>query len=252
MNAKPAHPSAAVIIIGAEVLSGKVVDQNGPYFTRALRDRGALLKEIRIVDDTVDAVATAVRTLAADVDFVITTGGLGPTHDDITMHAVATGFDLAVVRHPDLERELRDRFGDRLKAAHLKMAEVPQGAAAHFDAKTWICAVQIKNVIILPGVPSLARLSFERVAEQLRGAPFHSRSLLLRAYESEFAARLERVQQDFPEVSIGSYPRFDSATYCVKVTLDSGDVVQVEQALSALRSSLDDSWIVSENDPEMA
>ena len=125
----PKGPTAALLIIGAEVLSGKVDDANGPYLLRALRLRGVALQEIRTIGDDIDAIAEAVRALSPHVDDVYSTGGIGPTHDDVTIAGMARAFDRAVVHHPDLLSLLTTRYKGSMNAARLKMAEVPEGAS---------------------------------------------------------------------------------------------------------------------------
>lgn len=246
MIAKPDEPTAALLIIGAEVLSGKVDDANGPFLIRALRARGVQLVEMRTIGDTIEEISEAVRALSAKAHYVFTTGGIGPTHDDVTMAGVAAAFGGRVARQPELLRLLHERYGDKVNDARLKLAEVPEGASVRLGDGTFVPIVQLRNVTILPGVPSLMRACFAHVADGLRGAPFFSRALLLDVSESDIATALTEVQNRSPDVAIGSYPRFDEAAYRVKVTVDGRDAERVEGTLAAIRDRMQTHWIVAE------
>ena len=241
-----AEPTAALVIIGAEVLSGKVDDANGPFLIRALRARGIEVIEIRVIGDTVVAISQALRDLMPRVTHIFTTGGIGPTHDDVTMAGVAAAFDCPVVRHPELEQHLRSRYGDAVNEARLKLTEVPQGARVRLAGGGFIPIVQMGQVTVFPGVPSLMRACFADIAAELSGSPFHSAAFLLNASESDIAAHLTRVQQQFPQVAIGSYPRFDQASYRVKVTVDGRNLSHVRATVDALRAGFTPAWIVTQ------
>jgi molybdenum cofactor synthesis domain-containing protein len=240
------EPTAALLIIGAEVLSGKVDDQNGPFLLRALRARGVQVLEIRTIGDAVAAIAAATAALAAAATCVYTTGGIGPTHDDVTVAGIAAAFNRPVVHHPELLQQLSQRYPGQMNAARRKMAEVPQGATVHFGDGSCMPVVQMHNVVILPGVPSLMRACFAQVDRSVQGSPFFSRALLVNAYETAIAASLSAVAAAMPEVAIGSYPRFDAAPYRVKVTIDGRSAQQVDACCVALRNSLGAEVIVGE------
>lgn len=243
----PSHdPKAALLIIGAEVLSGKIDDANGPFLIRALRARGVQVVELRIVGDTVAAISDALKGLMPIADHVFTTGGIGPTHDDVTIAGVAHALGKRVVRHADLERMLHERHPEQVNDARLKLAEIPEGAAVHLGDGSFVPVVQIANVTVLPGVPSLMRGCFAFVAGNLQGTAFHSRALWLSASESDIAAILTDVQTAFPDVAIGSYPRFDLADHRVKVTMDGRDAARVKATFETLRRRLKDAWVVAE------
>ena len=242
----PKDPTAALLIIGAEVLSGKVDDANGPYLLRALRLRGVALQEIRTIGDDVNAIADAVRALSSQVDDVYSTGGIGPTHDDVTIAGMARAFGRSVVHHPDLMHLLTSRYKGSMNEARLKMAEVPEGAQLILGNGQMVPVVKIENVTILPGVPSLMRACFSQLPHAPQGAAFVSRALLLDVSESAIAAALTQVQKSYPELDIGSYPRFDAAPYRVKVTVDGRSTDAVSAAIAAIREHLLPAWIVGE------
>jgi molybdenum cofactor synthesis domain-containing protein len=257
--ASPARPTAALVIVGAEVLSAKVDDANSPWLLAALRARGVEVLEIRTIGDDVGLIAAAVSALAREADHVFTTGGIGPTHDDVTIAGVAAAFGVPIVRHPLIEEQLRRRIGPALNAAHLKMADVPDGASVLLDDDALLPVVRMRNVTIFPGVPSLMRWSFERIAAELHGAPFYTHALLLTTHESSFAERLAAVQAAHPAVAIGSYPRIepeelrtarratgDERRVRVRVTVDGRELPVVEAAMAAVRAAMQPEWIVGE------
>ncbi len=244
-----AQPTAAIVIIGAEVLSGKVADANGPFLIRVLRERGVQVVEMRTIGDDPGVIAETVRALKETADYVFTTGGVGPTHDDVTIAGIARAFGVGVVRHPQLYAQLVQRYGDALSPAHLKMTEVPEGSTISCDATSFVPVVQLGNVIVLPGVPSLMRQCFTRVADGIGGSPFFSGCILLDISESKIAQTLEAIQQAHPEVAIGSYPRFDEAPYRVKVTVDGRDAALVRATLKELLRQLDTAWVVGTEGP---
>lgn len=238
-------PTAAIVIIGAEVLAGKVEDENGPFLLRKFRHRGIRLTELRIIDDNEEVIIDAVRALSPKVTWLFTTGGIGPTHDDVTVPAIAAAFGVKVVHHPDLLRRVVRRYGEG-PGAHLRLAEVPEGAVLHAGGDSGVPAIGFRNLFIFPGVPSLMRLCFAQIEASLGSAPLFSRALLLDASESAIAALLSRVQASHPEVAIGSYPRFDDAGYRVKVTIDGRADDVVRKAQEEIRGGLDSQCIVGE------
>lgn len=239
--------TVGVVIIGAEVLSGKVVDENGPFLVRELRALGARLGELRVIDDGVDVIARTVRELSGAFDFVITTGGIGPTHDDLTVAGVAAAFEVPVVREPTLVRALERVYGQGLGEGHLRLADVPEGASIH-RSDAAVPTIQMSNVFVLPGVPSLMRNCFHQVAHRFRGPVFVTRVLYLDARESEIADALSRAETTVPGVSIGSYPRFDGGPTRVKVTVEATDPATVERAVAQLRDTLPRNSILQEKE----
>jgi molybdenum cofactor synthesis domain-containing protein len=237
-------PTAALLIIGAEVLSGKVEDANGPFLLRALRARGVDVREIRVIGDTVTAIAAATAQLAAQQTFVITTGGIGPTHDDVTMAGIAQAFGQTVVLHPGLLAAVTRRFVARgadvktLPAAYKRLAEAPSGAEVILGDGTFVPVVHMRNVFVLPGVPSLMRGCFAQIAPMFEGPAFYTRALYLVAHESAIAADLTAVQNLFADVAIGSYPRFDSGKPEVQLTADGRDLQRVQAAIDMLLERL--------------
>jgi molybdenum cofactor synthesis domain-containing protein len=233
-----------VLVIGDEVLSGKTADTNSAFLIRALRERGIGVIEVRVIGDTLDGIATAAYDLAARVTHLFTTGGIGPTHDDMTLPAIAQAFAVGLVESPIVVERLRRKHPERLNAAAFKMAQVPDGAVVTLSGDSIVPVIRFRNIFIFPGVPSLMRACFEEVAPTLAGPPFVSRALYLNAYETQFAQTLERSQRSHPEVAIGSYPRLGDRTYKVKVTVDGRDQALVDAVMAELEAALDPAWIV--------
>jgi molybdenum cofactor synthesis domain-containing protein len=245
-----AHPTAAILLIGNEILSGKVEDENARFLTRELRALGVSLRRMEVVPDAVGEIADSVRILAARFDHVFTSGGVGPTHDDVTLAAVAEAFGMEVRRHPELEALLRAGYGDRLHERDLRMADVPAGArleygpgGARADARTPWPVIVVRNVWVLPGVPSIFRRKFEAVRELFRAAPIHGRALFSRAGEGQIAGALDEAVAAFPEVEIGSYPHPEAQDYKVKITIDGRDGARVDGALAWLAARLGDAFV---------
>jgi molybdenum cofactor synthesis domain-containing protein len=234
-------PTAAILIIGNEILSGKVDEENARYLTRELRALGVSVGRIEVVPDVESDIADTVRALAHRFDLVFTSGGVGPTHDDVTLPAVAAAFAMPLVRHPELERQLRQSFGERLHERDLRMADVPAGARLeHGPAGPGLIwpVVVVENVWILPGVPSIFRRKFEAVRELFRAAPIHARAVYSRDGEGAIAGALDAVVAAFPAVEVGSYPHVDATDYRVKITLDGRDRAAVDAATAELVTRL--------------
>ena len=233
-------PTAGVIIIGDEILSGKFTDENTPFLARRLAELGIDLRRVSVIPDEVRGIGEEVRRFAGLFDHVFTTGGVGPTHDDRTMEGVALGFDVPVVRHPELEAILREKLGSGCTEAALRMAEVPRGAALWRDGDMVWPQVVMANVVIFPGVPSLLRKKFDAVAGRFHGVPVSGRRLTTTARETDIAHILSEAQEVWPTVSVGSYPQFDQEPHTVTVTMDSRDSDALAACEARLRERLAD------------
>jgi molybdenum cofactor synthesis domain-containing protein len=230
---------AAAVIIGNEVLTAKVVDANGPHLIRRLREVGIPLRTLEIVPDEVDIIVEAVARARQRAKYVFTSGGIGPTHDDVTVRAVALAMGRRVVRLPEMVQLIREKSMDKLTAEALRLADAPEGAVLIPQPGSWYPVLTVEHVFMLPGVPQLFRTQLDAVLARLRGTPVHLRMLYLNLGESAVAAVLDRVALDMPHVAIGSYPMFDrSLDYVVKVTVESVEKDAVEEALSRLQTGL--------------
>jgi molybdenum cofactor synthesis domain-containing protein len=222
---------AGAIIVGNEVLSAKVTEENGAYLIKRLRQRGIPLRILSIVPDEIDAIVDAVARARQVARWVVTSGGVGPTHDDVTVRAVALALGRAVVRLPQLVEEVTKHFGERTTPEALRLADAPEGAELLEPRGNWYPVLACDDVFMLPGVPSLFRLMLETVLERLPSTPLHLRSVYLRLGEAELAHGLDAVALAMPDVAIGSYPQFDrSLDYRVKVTIEATSLPRVEEA----------------------
>jgi len=238
--------TAAILVIGNEILSAKVADENGPFLAKELRELGVDLRRIETVPDEVPLIVDALRRCLSQARWVFTSGGIGPTHDDVTIAAIAQAFGRSVVHDERTLSLLRARFGEPLKPALRRLAEMPEGARAEFHEGYLFPVITLENVVILPGVPSLLREGFTRLRDRFRVSPIHSRAIYFNVGEGTLAEHLDATVARFPSVGIGSYPRFDAADHRVKVTFDGRDQEQVRAASEFLKARLPRDVIVRE------
>jgi len=236
--------TAAIIVVGNEILSGKVVDTNAAFLTQELRALGVDVKRILVIPDEIDAIAAAVHAYRESFDVVFTSGGVGPTHDDVTIEGIARGLDRPVVRHPELVALLARHIPGDLTEAHLKMAEVPEGAVLISAGRRSFPTVCVENIFIFPGIPELLRDKFHAVKERFLVDPYHIRILYLRAVESSVAPYLDATLVGFPDLLLGSYPKLGHPEYSVRITLESKDPEYVQRAFEDLIARLPDGMVV--------
>ncbi len=231
--------ASAAVIIGNEILTAKVEELNGAYLIRRLREKGIPLRWMCVVPDEVDAIVESVSTARSKADCVFTSGGIGPTHDDITVRAVALALGRRVVRDPELERRVIQHYGGKATPEALRLAEVPEGTKLIWRDGIWYPVIHCSGVFLLPGVPQLFRLQLDSVLESMEGAPVHLRSLYLGVGETEVAHVLDQIALAMPHVSIGSYPQFDSSIgYRVKVTVEYSRPEPVNDVIDQLMQKL--------------
>jgi len=230
--------TAGIIVIGNEILSGKTRDENSPYLVRELRDLGVDVKKVSVIPDELHLISDEVRTLSKAFDYVFTTGGVGPTHDDLTMEGIADAFGRGMQRNSQLEASIRRFYSPELIDGNLRMADVPAGARLVGGLGLWFPVVAVDNVYIFPGVPEILQKKFDRIKETFREEPFYLREVYLKADEGQIAAMLHRVLADFPDLLLGSYPYFDNPVYSIKLTLESKDSAYLDRAYVALLAGL--------------
>lgn len=229
--------SAAVILIGDELLSGRTTDKNLAYLADALGKRGIQIAEARVVGDDEPAIIRALDELRHRHDYVITTGGIGPTHDDITTAAIAKAFKVGLKRNEHIARLLnRPEDSADQNRARMKMADVPEGAKLVKNILTGASGFYIGNVYVLAGVPEIMREMVKAMLPNLEGGEVvHSKEVSFSCAESALSAQLARLQKRHPQVSIGSYPRYrDGKRKGVNVVARSKD----ETALAAAEAGL--------------
>ena len=209
--------TAALVVIGDEILSGRTQDSNVAQLASWLNGEGLRLAEVRIVPDVSERIGEAVNALRTHYDYVFTTGGIGPTHDDITVDAIAAAFGVPVVVHSEARRILEDYYRDRpggLTDARLRMARTPEGAELLRNPYSGAPGVKMGNVYILAGVPSIAASMLESLTGTLDGGrPVVSVTVGARAAESDVADMLREMEAANPGVAIGSYPFFRDGGY---------------------------------------
>jgi molybdenum cofactor synthesis domain-containing protein len=230
--------TAALIVIGNEILSGKVVDTNSTFLAQQLRGLGVSLARVLVIPDEIDTIAQAVRSMSSQVDVLFTSGGVGPTHDDVTIAGVARGLGRKVLRDPALEKMLREFFGDDVNDARLKMAEVVEGTELVFEGDLRFPTMRIENIYVLPGIPEIFREKFDAMRHRFAADPFHLRVIYSREMESTLAPFLNRTLENFPELLLGSYPKLNNPEYRVRITLESKDLAYLERAFDALMGML--------------
>jgi molybdenum cofactor synthesis domain-containing protein len=238
MTDQPGSPTvtAALVVIGEEILSGRTRDENVAYIAAYLTRIGILLREVRVVADREAEIAAAVNALRGRFTYVFTTGGIGPTHDDVTTDAIAKAFAVEVVVDAGAVAAMRQRFSQReLTPARLRMARIPKGASLIDNAISRAPGFMIGNVIVLAGVPRIMQVMLDAVSPRLaKGRPMLTRSVRLDVPEGDAAPGLAELQAAHPEVQIGSYPFFENKRLGTYVVLRSTDAARLEAARSAL------------------
>lgn len=226
--------SCALVVIGNEILSGKIHDTNTYFAARELRAIGVELKRIAVVPDEIEAIAQEVLYCSQRFEFVITSGGVGPTHDDITIAGVAAALGRPVVIHPQLEALIREHFGNRPNKAGLKMAEVPQGAILNEGGPMIFPTVQVENIYMLPGIPQLFEGKLLALKSRFAADPYFFHAIYTSDGEGKIAAFLDACLERFPKLLLGSYPKIGNSEYRVKLTLESKDRDYLDRAFHYL------------------
>lgn len=237
-------PTAAIVIIGDEILKGHTVDTNSAFLTRRLRKLGVSVQRITVIPDVQEVISKEVALLSPEYTHVLTSGGIGPTHDDVTFESVAEAFQEDLYPHPELSHLVKEFFGtvDKNSAA-MKLAMVPQSAKLNFgtDPQTGkplrYPLVSVHNVYIFPGIPSLLERAFNALEHLFAssGTTFHTREVFVDADETEIAPVLTKLQADWGRrVALGSYPDWLSNYHRVRLVLDSNSSEEVEKARTQL------------------
>ena len=232
--------TAAALIIGNEILSGRTLDKNTQYIGETLTKAGIRLVEVRIVPDIEEKIVDAVNTLRAKVDYVFTTGGIGPTHDDITAASIAKAFEVPIIQHPEAYEILLSYYTkDDLTEPRLKMAQTPEGASLVPNPVSGAPGFQMENVYTMAGVPSIMRGMLDSIIPTLKhGAEILSETVEAGVAESALAEALGQVQDKFPAIDIGSYPQYREGIHAVNVVLRGTDAALLKQAADAVRAML--------------
>jgi molybdenum cofactor synthesis domain-containing protein len=226
--------TAGIIIIGNEVLSGKTEDTNSRFLCRELRTLGVDVRRISVIPDEIELIGREAAVFSRQFHYVFTTGGVGPTHDDVTIAGIAHGFGVKVIRHPELEQRLRARHGANINEARLRMAEIPEGAEVVGDSSLTGAVVKLRNIYIFPGIPKILHDRFEAIKGTFRDAPYFLKVIYVKEGEGVIASFLNDLLKAFPDLLLGSYPVIDRPEYKVKLTLESKDQDYLNRAFQQL------------------
>ena len=226
--------TAAVLLIGNELLTGKVQDENLLVLAKTLAQLGIRLRRVVTIPDEIDIIASEVKALSERHTVVFTSGGVGPTHDDVTVEAVARAFGVAVVESSAMAAMLRAHYRERCNEAHLRMALIPDGAELTSNTEVAWPTIVMRNVWLLPGIPEVFRMKLSHVRERLGGGrPFVSRAVYTKLDEGELKPLLDAVVATHPEVDVGSYPKWSDPAYRTKLTFDGQEAEPVGRAVEA-------------------
>jgi molybdenum cofactor synthesis domain-containing protein len=234
--------TAAVLVIGDEILSGRTKDKNIGTIADRLTAIGVRLKEVRVVADEQDAIVAAVNALRARYDYVFTTGGIGPTHDDITADSIAAAFEVGIDIDPRavaIMQPAYEKRGIELNAARLRMARIPFGAELIANSVSMAPGFRIGNVIVMAGVPAIMEAMLMVATADIRtGAKVHACTIRLSHAEGEVAELFADHQAEFPAIAMGSYPAFKDGQYSTDLVLRSVDTALLDRAADGLRAKL--------------
>ena len=242
MAQSAANPTAAMLVIGDEILSGRTRDANMHHLAGQLTAHGIDLTEVRVVSDDQPAIVRALNALRADYAHVFTSGGIGPTHDDITADAIGAAFGVHVGVRDDARALLQahyDRQGSELNAARLRMARIPDGATLIENPVSVAPGFTLENVHVMAGVPSVFQAMVQSVLPTLTGGqPLVSRTLRMMRGEGDLAGPLGEVAAQYPDISFGSYPFQKDGVYCANLVLRGPDEAALDAAMAALEAAL--------------
>ncbi len=232
------NPTAAMLVIGDEILSGRTRDANMYFLAGALTDQGVDLKEVRVVSDDADAIVSAIKALSAVHDHVFTSGGIGPTHDDITADCIAKAFGANIGIREDARALLAahyEKTGKELNEARLRMARIPDGATLIDNPVSIAPGFSIENVHVMAGVPSVFKAMVASVLPHITGgAPVLSQSLRVERGEGDIAGPLGLLAEEFSDLSIGSYPFQDNGIYGANIVVRGTDGPRIDSAMIKL------------------
>lgn len=231
--------TAAVLVIGNEILSGRTLDKNTQYIAEKLVKQGVRLVEARVIPDNRDKIIETVNTLRAAVDYVFTTGGIGPTHDDITAECIAAAFDVALEDHAEAFEILRNHYPEgEFTPSRQKMAKIPAGASLVPNPVSAAPGFVIGNVHVMAGVPKIMQAMMDHIAPSLAGGDVVlSETVSFDKPESEMAGILAELQDKYPDVEIGSYPNYRDGKPSLNVVLRSTDAGKLGVAVRELQAA---------------
>ena len=230
-----------IIIIGDEILSGKFTDENTPWLIRTCREHNLQITGVSIIPDDVEIIATHVLDASQNAKYVITTGGVGPTHDDKTIEAVAKAFGVPLIESQELYRLINGYANGN--TALLRMATVPQNYRLLDCGEGNFPQLVVENVYIFPGVPKFLQRKLSLIIHTWEGKTIHRTKVELTVRESLIAIELENIQKQNPDVDIGSYPRYDESIINTIITIDGENHSRVEETRASIRTAFQE-WAI--------
>ncbi len=236
--------TAGIIIIGDEILSGKTKDDNSFFMAQELWSHGIYLRRICVIPDSIEDIAETIRDFSEKFDYVFTSGGIGPTHDDVTIEGISRAFNVKPVIDKTLKEFLEAKQGS-LTPEQLKMAEVPNGAELITDGTIGFPLIKFKNIFIFPGVPQLLRKKFFVIEKLFNEPRIYLKNIFINESESNIAPLLNEIVKKYKDVKIGSYPEIDNDEYRVKITLESHDILCLKKAVESLLEKIPKEKIAS-------
>lgn len=231
------NSTAALIVIGNEILSGRTQDKNIAFLATELNECGIPLREVRVIPDVESVIIDTVNTMRPQYTYVFTTGGIGPTHDDITSASIAKAFGVALTRHPDAEAALRAHYSaDMINEARLKMADVPKGAKLIVNDVSAAPGFAMENVYVMAGVPRIMQAMFAAIKPLLNGSSrMYSSAVATDLPEGTLAEPLAAIQKEYSDTEIGSYPVYKQGGFMTSLVVRSSDPKRNDTVLDAIR-----------------
>jgi molybdenum cofactor synthesis domain-containing protein len=239
MSASHVPQTASLVVVGDEILAGEIPDENIHFMARSLTAVGLRVVDARVIPDRSERIVNCLREELARSDLVIVSGGIGPTHDDVTRQAIAEATGHPIVRHEEAESRLRAGFGGSITDAELSMADLPAAARLLSGRRTPAFGFQVERIYVLPGVPFYLRDIFDPLLETWSGPELHRHEIRSPLREGKLAAGLTRIQDAFPHVAIGSYPIHEQGLR-VRIVIRSTSAEEADKACQRIRSLLDE------------
>ena len=249
-NNKKSLSSACILVIGDEVLSGRTEDKNINFIAKRCDNIGVSVNEVRIIPDDKETIKNTVLECYKKFDYIFTTGGIGPTHDDITTECIASAFNLEVEINPEALKRLKDHYKKsniELNNARIKMAKIPKGAKLIDNPVSSAPGFIVENIYVLPGVPKILQAMFKNLEDEIKGITnMVSKNIIVYSPEGEIADFLESIQNEFADISIGSYPYFRPPDVGTNIVLRSIDKNLINEATIAICRKLKENKILFE------
>ncbi|MBS1256148.1 MAG: CinA-like protein [Deltaproteobacteria bacterium] len=236
--------TAGIIIIGNEILSGKVTDENSPYLCTELRLLGVEVKQIITIPDVPEIIGPTALDFSKRFSWVFTSGGIGPTHDDVTVASIAREFGADLYESPEIMEAIYKYRGDKMTDAHRRMAMIPEGSELIEYAEGRPPQLRSQNIFIFPGIPEFLKIRFSGISERFRTTPIVMKQIFLKADEGDIAASLDATQEAYPELLLGSYPKISGADYNLKLTLECRDDQYLQNACDFLCERLSEESVL--------